>query len=329
MRLSRILPAIILTLTAIPMVPLEAAPPGGPARADFSGSWILNEGQSTRIADLLAKDGFVPTAPDPAAAQRRGSKGGGVAAGGGLSDSASQLLEEARALVILDEGDVVRINRGGGKKRTIYPDGEEREIDDGEGPADVKAKRKGGRGERIVVASKWSGGRSIDETWEVVENPRRLLVTTKVSGRRSFTVKRVYEPEAETAAVVPASAPVAVVPVPTVVAPAAPTPAPAAATPPAGMAKCSLRSPRGASPSEIAGLAKVSQAAAERRALEFVAPRKPVSVISSEPEVYDGCVVWTYVLRFSDPKGVQEIAIDAGDGKVLTSVLETEGAAKP
>jgi hypothetical protein len=297
---------------------LAGSGPGAAAdRADFSGSWVLNEKLSTKVSDLLAKDGFVPPTQDPeaaAAAASRSRRGGGVPPGGGLSDSATTLLEEAQMIAITDEGDIVRIGRMRGKKRTLFPDGEEREIDDGEGPAATKAKRKGSRGERIVVFSEWAGGRKMDETWELQEKPRRLVVTTKISGRRSFTVKRVYDPEPET----PAAAATAVpTPVP------APKAAPASpAVPPAGMASCSVKPPRGASAAELSRLATVSQAEAQRKAAAFVAPRRAASVVSSDVEAYEGCLVWSFILRFSDSREAQEITVDAGDGRILASVVE-------
>ncbi len=321
----RTLSAVGLTLLGLAWSRPGTASPSPADRADFSGTWKLNEEQSTRIADLVGKEGVLPDAP---LANPMGGRGGRGTGGGsaGIGDSAFQLLEDARRLVVVDQGDAIRITRGEGSKRTIYPDGEERELDDGLGPATVTAKRKGARGERIVVSSKWPVGRDVSETWELLSNPRRLLVTTKVSSRRSFTMKRVYDPVLDGA---PEPAPLVKV----VVAPSEPSgsAAPAAAPeapvdPPAGLAKCSVRPPRGASGEELARLAKVSQAAAERRALAFVAPRKPASVITSDVEVYEGCLVWTFVLRFTGTKGSQEIAVDAGDGKLLTSEVDAGGA---
>ncbi|HEX7578574.1 MAG TPA: hypothetical protein VF580_01135 [Thermoanaerobaculia bacterium] len=337
MRLIRSLPVIALTLCGLAPARSGTASPSAPApaldRADFSGIWRLNEEKSTRVADLLTKDGAVPDGGAAGSrgerAGRRGGARGGSSGGSDLGEAAYQLLEDERRLVVADEGETVRITRTLGKKRVLYPDGEERELDDGDGPAAVTAKRKGARGERIVVSSKWPTGRGMSETWELLSNPRRLLVTTKVSSRRSFTVKRVYDPAPDgPPEAVPAAAPAAPQ-VPTVVPLAEPVAPVAPAVSPAGMAKCSVHPARGATGEELTRLANVSQAAAERRVLDFVAPKKPTSIITSDVEVYEGCLVWTFVLRFADTKGVQEIAIDAGDGKVLTSEIEVAGAEKP
>ena len=72
-------------------------------------------------------------------------------------------------------------------------------------------------------------------------------------------------------------------------------------------------------------MAKISSEEAERRAVASVAPQKVGSVISSSPEVQDGCLVWPFDLRLPDKGGVQEVFIDAGDGKVLYSNFESSG----
>ncbi|HKC24549.1 MAG TPA: hypothetical protein VKF32_07385, partial [Thermoanaerobaculia bacterium] len=107
-----------------------------------------------------------------------------------------------------------------------------------------------------------------------------------------------------------------------------PTPAPEGAgapTPvPIRRTDCSIRPPRGASGEELAGLAKISLAEAEKRAAASVAPEKVTSVISSDVEVDDGCLVFPLDLRLAGKKGVQEVLIDAGDGKVISSKFEAQ-----
>src|SRR5512140_1075267 len=136
MRLIRSLAVIVLTLCGVvPARPGTAAssdPAPTPDRADFSGTWQLNEGMSTRIADLLTKDGAIP---DGRAAGSRGESAGrrGIGRGGSsdLGESAYQLLEDEGRLIVADEGETVRVTRAHGRKKVLYPDGEERELDDG------------------------------------------------------------------------------------------------------------------------------------------------------------------------------------------------------
>lgn len=227
--------------------------------------------------------------------------------GAGLEVPLAALQDDTR-LVLGDEGTKLSVAYPSGRRRLFVTDGNEREQDDGDGPAKVTATRKG---DRILVASKWSSGRGTKETWELSEGPRRLVVTTKVSGRRSFSFRRVYEPA-------PPGEPVPTpraTPRPTAV--AAGTVEAAPVPPPAGMSACSIRPPRGTKGAALAGLAKVTSAQAEARALASAAPRKVDSVISSGPEVAEGCLVFTYDLRIAGEKGLLEVLVDAGDGKVL------------
>jgi hypothetical protein len=102
---------------------------------------------------------------------------------------------------------------GDGWKRTLYTDGRKVEEEQATGATKIRAKRKGGK---VVVDTEYPNGREVTETWDVLANPRLLVVTTKISGKRgSFTFKRVYDPESP------------------VESPAAPAPPAAATAPPA------------------------------------------------------------------------------------------------
>jgi hypothetical protein len=91
---------------------------------------------------------------------------------------------------------------GDGSKRTLYTDGRKVEDEQPTGVTKIHAKRKGGT---IVVDTEYPNGREVVETWEVLANPRLLVVTTKVSGKRGkFSFKRVWDPE--TASTPPATA---------------------------------------------------------------------------------------------------------------------------
>jgi hypothetical protein len=280
------------------------------ARADFSGTWALNEQLSEDPIDKLGKEGL---ASGGDTGGRPGGSGG--AGGSGALAVPWELLEDNRRFVLEDSGLRVRVTRAKGRQRVLFLDGEERELDDGDGPAKVTAKRKGARGEKILVSVKWSTGRERDETWEILSGPRRLAVTTKVKDRRSISVRRVYEPgSAEPEEAASTSPPT---PAPTTAAAASPA-SPAAAAP-AGMSQCSLRPPKGTSQDDLSRLARVSREDAVNRATAFVAPGRPTSVISSDVEVQEGCLVWSFILRFADKPGAREVVIDAGDGKVLAA----------
>ena len=86
--------------------------------------------------------------------------------------------------------------------------------------------------------------------------------------------------------------------------------------------ECSLRAPRGASETELRRLAKVSAKDAEAKAVASVAPDRVNSIISGDVDVVEGCLAWTFLLRFANKGGVTEVVVDAGDGKILSAVYE-------
>jgi hypothetical protein len=223
-------------------------------------------------------------------------------------------MENERTVVVVDEGQKVLITHGPKRQRVLFLDGEERELDDGDGPAKVRARRKGNR---ISFSMKWSSERQLSETWDLLAGPRRVVVTTK--GREAFTYRRVYEPAPDLPpepTLTPSAAAAPPAPAATQASIAGPAPAPA------GMAECSVRPPRGTRTEEYSRLARITQRDAQARAMAAVAPARPTSTITSDAEVYDGCLVWTFDFRFEGKPGVQEVVIDAGDGKLLKSTFE-------
>ena len=82
---------------------------------------------------------------------------------------------------------------------------------------------------------------------------------------------------------------------------------------------CSIRPPRGASHEDLSRMAKMTSKDAEARAVASVAPEKVTSIMSSGVEVVNGCLAWPFDLRFASKGGVQEVMVDAGDGRILSS----------
>jgi len=289
----------------------HAAPPDpGAERADFSGTWKLNEKLSVDPFDLIRKDAIL-SGGNQSEEGRRGNAG--------ASDIPLEALSDQRRLVVADDGQRVRITRGPGQQSVLVTDGEERELDDGEGPAAVVAKRKGRKGERLLISSRWHTGRGVHETWELLSNPRRLAVTTRVTDRRSFTYKRIYDPAPELPPEPAAAPPAAVLRTPTASTAAPPAPVVSTAVAAAAKPECSIRTPRGSTLGELSRLSKITQRDAEARAIASVAPERVSSIVTSDVEVENGCLVWPIDLRFESKPGLQEVVIDAGDGKVLSS----------
>ena len=94
--------------------------------------------------------------------------------------------------------------------------------------------------------------------------------------------------------------------------------------------ECSIRPARGTSQAELASMARVTSKDAEARAIASAAPDRVNSVMSSGVEVVNGCLAWPFDLRFANKGGVQEVMVDAGDGKILSSTYEPPaGGAAP
>lgn len=305
---------------------LEAGTQAG-SGAGFSGAWELKKeaGDNPFAAEASGE-------ADRSGREGRGQGGlGGFGGQGGAAgeavDAPLEAVGDAHRLVIVDDGWKLEITYPTGRKRVLYTDDEARELDDGDGPAKVTAKRKGHGGERVVVTSAWPSGRGLKETWDLLARPRRLVVEGSVKGRYPFVYRRVYEPAAELAAVPPKAAAASPDPTaPAVPATAAPSGTPGPVSNPAAASavkpECSVRPPRGAGRAELAALARITGSEAEKRAIASVGSQRVTSVIFSDLEVDDGCLVWPLDLRLEGKAGVQEILIDAGDGKVLSSTSE-------
>jgi hypothetical protein len=304
----------VLALSGAPAVATDPSKAAG--ESGFSGRWALSETRD----DVVLKGTSSGWSGVSGAGEAPGSVGGRNAGGG--FDLPLEVMTDARRLVIVDDGTTLRVTYPTGRKRTFVTDGEKRYLDDGDGPADVTAERKGAT---VTVVSEWFRGYKLRETWELRENPRRLDVTGKVRGRESQKYVRAYEP-----------APPAETSLPEAVATPAPqstpgpdgTPPPPSAagstsepTPPAvdRMSECSIRPPRNARQEELRRLARITQEEAGRKAVASLAPLQAYDVISSDVEDFEGCLAWPFTLRLSGKKGVQEVFVDAGDGKVVSS----------
>ncbi|MCL4807695.1 MAG: hypothetical protein KJ062_07855 [Thermoanaerobaculia bacterium] len=312
MRIAMPRPATCVLLLAGALAGAGAAAsdeaPAGSAEG-FTGAWSL----------LAEKD-------DIAAKARRGAwdvlpgAGSRGTAGGGF-DLPLEAMTDARRLVVEDDGTTLRATYPSGRKRTFVTDGEKRYLDDGDGPATVTARRKE---TTVTVLSEWFRGYRLTETWELRTGPRRLVVTGKVRGRTSQGYVRTYEPEPLQAAGAPAP----------VQAPADPSPgaAPVATIEAAPadvdrLGECTIRPPRRSSPGELRALVRVSQEEAGKAAVASLAPLKPGDVISSDVESFEGCLVWPFTMRLPTKRGVQEVFVDAGDGKVVRSEFVPMGPA--
>jgi hypothetical protein len=90
------------------------------------------------------------------------------------------------------------------------------------------------------------------------------------------------------------------------------------AVPVLAVEQCSIHPAKGMSDAQLAGLAKLSQVEAEKIAVARLKSSETVSTTSAELEAEHGCLIWSFDLRVPSKSGVEEMQIDAGDGKVLS-----------
>ena len=101
------------------------------------------------------------------------------------------------------------------------------------------------------------------------------------------------------------------------------------AAPAAGAATtCSIHPKNGATDEELAAMAKVSMADARKAALAGLKGASKATVEDSELEVENGCLVFSFDIAIKGKSGVQEIQVDAGTGKVISTKYESPAAEK-
>ena len=86
---------------------------------------------------------------------------------------------------------------------------------------------------------------------------------------------------------------------------------------------CSVRPKSGTPATGLSALATVSQADAERTAVENLKASAPTTVTEGELELEHGCLVYSFDVRVAGRAGVEEVLIDAGTGKVLSHTHES------
>lgn len=91
--------------------------------------------------------------------------------------------------------------------------------------------------------------------------------------------------------------------------------------------QCSIHPPKGAPDQELISLAQVPRALAQRTALERVG--NGARLLSTELEAERGCLIWSMDVKAGGRKGLEEVNVDAGSGKVLEVRHETPGHVTP
>lgn len=89
---------------------------------------------------------------------------------------------------------------------------------------------------------------------------------------------------------------------------------------------CSIDPKKGASKEELRSLARVTESDARQTALASLKDPAKATVKEAELEAEHGCLVYSFDIQVSGKSGIQEIQVDAGNGKVLSSEHENPKA---
>jgi uncharacterized membrane protein YkoI len=97
----------------------------------------------------------------------------------------------------------------------------------------------------------------------------------------------------------------------------------AASTALAARMPCTIHPKKGATKQELTAMVKVSQNDAKRAALASLRGSSKATVKEAELEAEHGCLVYSFDLVIEGNSGIQEVQVDAGSGKVLSSKHES------
>lgn len=83
-------------------------------------------------------------------------------------------------------------------------------------------------------------------------------------------------------------------------------------------AHCSVHPSKGMPQKDLEAMAKVSQEAAQKTALKTFPASAHPEIVESEIEEEGGCLVYSFDVKVAGKSGVDEVLVDAGNGKVLS-----------
>ena len=95
----------------------------------------------------------------------------------------------------------------------------------------------------------------------------------------------------------------------------------------ASSAPCSIHPKPGSKKEELAAMAKVSQEDARKAALASLKDSSSKATVrEAELEAEHGCLVYSFDIAIEGKSGIEEVQVDAGNGKVLSSEHESPKA---
>jgi uncharacterized membrane protein YkoI len=80
---------------------------------------------------------------------------------------------------------------------------------------------------------------------------------------------------------------------------------------------CSIKAKKLTSKKDMTAMAKVSEADARKAAMDSVGAGS--SITKGGLEVEDGCLIYDFDVKVAGKSGIEEVAVDAGTGKVLST----------
>ena len=89
---------------------------------------------------------------------------------------------------------------------------------------------------------------------------------------------------------------------------------------------CSIHPPKESKKQELASLAQISPEDARKAALSTFEDPSKATVREAELEAEHGCLVYSFDIAIEGKSGIQEVMVDAGNGKVLSSEHESAKA---
>ena len=131
-----------------------------------------------------------------------GGPGGGMGRGGGMGsppggmddddarESMRAIFEPAEEIAVTQTPTEVSIDEKYGRTRRLHPDGKKYKTENG--ISEIKTSWKEGK---LVVETKRDRGTGVTETWELVPDASRIMVTVKMQGSfgPSVELKRIYD----------------------------------------------------------------------------------------------------------------------------------------
>ncbi len=172
------------------------------ATVDLSGHWVYNR-EASDDARQKMREGTEGRG-GPGGGGMGGPGGGGMGGRGGAPmgpppgglgdddarESMRAIFEPAEELTIEQGASEVTIDEKFGRMRRLHPDGKKYKTDNG--ASEIKTSWKEGN---LLVETKGTPGGGVVETWELVPDRSRIIVTVKMEGGfgPSVVLKRIYD----------------------------------------------------------------------------------------------------------------------------------------